>query len=70
MLFALESITQEARDLGAMGAQALLGVAVLALTSTVVVLFRVWRADMKEKRTEFVNEINVLAGKHEDAEQR
>lgn len=74
MLFAIapfaDVITQEARDLGTMGGQALLGVAVLALTTALVVLFRLWRADMAEKRKEFVDQINLLAEKHEEAEQR
>ncbi len=57
MFFA--EITQEARDLGTMGSQALLGVGVIALSTVVVVLFRMWRSDMKEKRQEFEQELRT-----------
>lgn len=43
-LFA-DVITQEARELGTMGSQALLGVAVLALVAALVFIFKTWRAD-------------------------
>lgn len=51
LLALLAEIPQEARDLGTMGSQALLGVAVLSLTATVGVLFKIWRGDVRELQT-------------------
>lgn len=62
-------ITQEARDLGTMGSQALLGVGVLALTTAVIFLFRLWRADTKEIQTRHDAVLKEQQTKH-DAEKR
>lgn len=70
MLFA-DLIPPDARDLGTMGAQAILGVGVLALSWALVYVFRTWRADAekladkndtdrKEQRGEYLQSLKEI----------
>ena len=56
-------IPQEAKDLGAMGSQALLGVAVMSLVAALVFIFKTWRSDVDKS----IQRMDELQKKHEVA---
>ena len=60
----------DAEAIATKGTPYVLAVCVIALSAALVWVFRMYRADLKEKRDEFVAEVDALARLHDAAEVR
>lgn len=70
LLFAQSMPIPDAEALATKGTPYVLAVCVIGLSAALVYVFRLYRSDMKEKRTEFTAEIDKIATLHDAAESR